>query len=375
MVDEGGVEMMTKLEKIKKQIAERVSFEDGMFITMNEVMKYSYESADRERQILFDSTLKDVRKNAARKSQEKKECYLCGTKLDKYCNSHTVPKFIFDEISENGMLADGKETQVKISKHFKRPGAKNAGTFRMICSDCDAEYFNPYESKKVLSNITNNDYKLFSRIALKTTLYKLYKRKVELEMQFSFEDKDITNAQIDTNKMVFGMDLNDFIYEANLYKDIVLKEQNRIDVIYNELIDVKSHLVCQNSFPIYVGLDNRVLVDVRNYDKTYNVETIHFCVFPIGDKTRVILFKHKHHHKYKKFIPQFNELSREDKLKLINNYVYACSEDYWVNPKVFDSENFEVNKYLCRNTSNASFSILQNILDYDLVNFYEKVVF
>lgn len=355
------------LKQLKKQIRSRITREDKL------LAKMMMQSDPFEK--LYGTWIKkksnELQRQAVINSQKKKKCFLCGKKVKKFCNSHSVPKFIFSTIQNMGLVADGKETQLEGFDAFNRPGINNAGTFKLICPECDKKYFNNYESKKAILNLDGSSHNLLNMIALKTNLFKLYKRSVENELFKLIIKEGSHDPQTRYSSKISGMDMIDFEQETLHFKSAVRNSKDVTDVIFNELFDFESNIACQISFPLYLDLQNNIVVDVDNMNPNYKIEMLYVCVFPFKSQTRVILFRHKKSKKYSKFIKQFSELSETKKLKFINNAIYAYSEDFWVNPVVFDSKGFEVNKYFCKHVNTNYRSLLIDVLNYDLINFYD----
>ncbi len=360
---------MKNTETIRKQIIDRLSEAELKTFSLTQYIKNEITSLKGQRLIDYKKMFQDAKKYATRKTYTGK-CFLCGKKVKKLCKSHSIPRFILKNIAENGLIADGKETQQNFKTLFPRPGLGNAGTFYQICKECDQQYFNAYESNTIIKNLEEGDTLLLNRIALKAHLFFRHKRKLEYEMNVFFSSFS-NHPQIAYNKTVNKMDLKDYNDEIKLFKTAVLNDIEKIDILYNKVLDYKSYIACQLPLAIYYDLENKIVIDIFNYDIKYKIEFIYICVFPLKLGTRIIMFKHSHSHKYKRFVSQFNKLDDVKKLKLINNLIYAYGEDFFVRASVFDSREYDVNKYFCDKVSSSFPSSLKDIATYDLFNFYE----
>ena len=65
---------------------------------------------------------------------------------------------------------------------------------------------------------------------------------------------------------------------------------------------------------------------IYNHSPKYVIENINLCVFPLKEKTVVIMFISKEHKKYKLFIQQFKKLKEEEKLNLITQIEIEMKE-------------------------------------------------
>lgn len=85
-----------------------------------------------------------------------KVCPLCGKEQTSFCNSHSIPQFVLNNIAVNGKLLQFaalaaykpmiEENLVDIEK-----GIKNSCTFQFICRECDSKLFSDYEDEISLS--------------------------------------------------------------------------------------------------------------------------------------------------------------------------------------------------------------------------------
>ena len=113
-------------------------------------------------------------------------CFFCGKPVTSFCNSHNVPRFCLESIG-----ADGKVTGpnailglpsmgVSIGKDYL--GISEAGTFRIICRECDCTIFQDYENPDNYFETTPPSQKILAEIALKNYLKFISKRKLEIAL-------------------------------------------------------------------------------------------------------------------------------------------------------------------------------------------------
>lgn len=59
------------------------------------------------------------------------------------------------------------------------------------------------------------------------------------------------------------------------------------------------------------------------------MKDLYICVFPLKNKTAIMLFIDNNEKRYRKFYKGFKALSREDKLSVINYLLFLYSEDFY----------------------------------------------
>ena len=66
------------------------------------------------------------------------------------------------------------------------------------------------------------------------------------------------------------------------------------------------------------------------------MKSMHLCVFPLKNKTKVILFYKKTDRDYKSILHSINAMCKEKKLKYLNYLIFAYTENYYFSPKIGD---------------------------------------
>ena len=102
----------------------------------------------KKEKTLFKSDLKYKKKMSqilkeARQTAKNEECYYCGKSVSSFCMSHSVPRFSLENIAINGEVLT-LNTIVDNPFMDKENGVKKAGTFQLICNDCDRKIFSDY---------------------------------------------------------------------------------------------------------------------------------------------------------------------------------------------------------------------------------------
>lgn len=87
----------------------------------------------------------------ARQAAKRDTCYFCGKSVTSFCNSHSVPRFCLENIATNGDVLT-LNTVVDNPLMDTENGVNKAGTFHLICNDCDSKIFSDYENPDNYSN-------------------------------------------------------------------------------------------------------------------------------------------------------------------------------------------------------------------------------
>lgn len=285
-------------------------------------------------------------------------CLICKKKMSKYCNSHSVPRFILANIAENGMLANSSifnNALAPLEKNIK--GVNNTGTFYRICNSCDSIYFAEYESDKYLKNINSRS---LTAIALKTVLFEVSKKLWERESYIELEKKNLHNPY----SLHGDLDRKEYIEELNrLIKAIKGKKNISYEVIYYRELNYVVPIACQRSIALFGDLKGYIINDLFNTNPRYKTESLYLCVFPLKQSSIILLFCDKKSLRYHNFILQFNKLSDMDKLELINYLIFKYTEDYYINPTI--AENLRNNKSLIFTCMDLHMDLCA---DYDSIN-------
>ena len=71
----------------------------------------------------------------------------------------------------------------------------------------------------------------------------------------------------------------------------------------------------------------------RKESKKYDIN-LYLCVFPLKEKTAVLLFIENNERRYRKFYKRFNKFSQEEKLAIINYLIFLYSEDVFMSKNI-----------------------------------------
>ena len=123
---------------------------------------------------VMNKILKDSRSQA-----KQRKCYYCGRDCTSFCNSHTLPAFCLRNIARDGKVFY-LNTIINMPLQKNDKGVNEAGTFHLICRDCDSKIFQDYEDPNNYEDIPS--IKMLAQIDMKNNLKNISKRLVENEM-------------------------------------------------------------------------------------------------------------------------------------------------------------------------------------------------
>lgn len=302
------------------------------FIEINTPNK-NVERNSLENQILQNKMISRII-NRAKKDIFTGKCICCGNTVDSFCNSHNVPAFCLNHISEKGMLG-WSNTIYQLPGLKQDQGINQAGTFHLICRHCDSTMFQAYENVSAYNQDPPSS-KVIAQIALKNYLKLLYKRYLEMgiykRLEMLFPDniplydykKRITQIDIDQYSQIFPKIKKTSFYDSN----------DEYFIHYYRLLNYVTPLAFQCPINLAVDLEGNIVNHIYDLSGKYHNKFIHVCVFPLENQTAVIVFTENHDKRYRNFFKQFNQLSAEEKLGVINYMILLNSEDYFFSPTI-----------------------------------------
>ena len=145
----------------------------------------------------------------ARQAAKRDTCYFCGKSVTSFCNSHSVPRFCLENIATNGDVLT-LNTVVDNPLMDTENGVNKAGTFHLICNDCDSKIFSDYENPDNYSNQPTP--KMIVQMALKNSLKSISKRFFEIELfNISAKKTDAARMFSDAKNAANEMDLKEYV--------------------------------------------------------------------------------------------------------------------------------------------------------------------
>ncbi|MDR0917744.1 MAG: hypothetical protein LBM93_00615 [Oscillospiraceae bacterium] len=285
--------------------------------------------------------------NKARESSKPEKCYICGKQCSSFCNSHSIPRFILKNISDNGMIHTPAWFIKNIPFVDKEVGINKTGVFKIICKECDSKVFTDYENEDNYKSIPTQI--MLSQIALKNSLKQISKKQLESQLHqeippplniSSIEEMPLEPilqymfAQFITDILDTSEAIDDYDYAQEFLK--ILSKSN--DYRYHIGYSIKLDYVVPYAFQSQIMLTHDLYGSIinRNYDMSpeYRIQNIDICVFPLKETSQIFIFTRSDFTRYSKFYEQLNKLSQKDALSIINYIILVFSEEVYFNPNI-----------------------------------------
>ena len=265
-----------------------------------------------------------------------KECLFCGAKMTSACNSHIVPRFILNNIAENGHVSYGYAlSKIDYAGMNKTTGIKNAHTFRMICNDCDQLNFKSYEDKEKLSNFSTLDQKsknqILGEMAIKAHIAHIdmkYKRYIRAAaMQHENEYANVIKA--------CGLDISEhrgYIYSI---KHNMFFGNDQFDLLYFKELPYRTHVASQTIINYCYDLKGNQVFDPLLLKNSNQCRYFYLMILPFENKTLVFFYIEKSNvNNVVDIIEQFEELSEDDKLHFLFISLIIHDQQIYLSPSL-----------------------------------------
>lgn len=258
-------------------------------------------------------------------------CILCGRQSTSFCNSHSVPRMILKNISDNGKVLQANAL-VGLEILDTEKGVNNSGTFHIICNDCDSQYFRNYEDPRRLEQYPDDI--IMAEIALKNSLIQLGKRKQEVELYKELEKMGIFTGMNIINT-IHSLDIKEYTEEIIFYKRIIDENiKNGFQVLFWKELPYKTPIAAQSGIALEKDMEGAIVNNIADLSESIRIQNIHIGIFPMEKKTIVLVFYHKRDKKYRKLRHQIKVLSDDTALMYINWLVIKYTENYYLSKGV-----------------------------------------
>lgn len=310
------------------------------------------ETDKREARKKYSAFQRQVRENA-----KLKKCILCGKDCSSFCNSHTIPQFVLKKIAKNGELVTGMSL-LQNPLIDREVGIKKTITFNIICNDCDNTIFQEYEDPNAYDKKISMQ--MIQKIALKNHLRMLAKRLQELEshkMQLDYI-KDNFEFKFDGETKTLLQHINVDLIDINDFSEEIennLKGKTKYYIIDEIDLNYVVPIAFQGILNLVAGFNGELINDIYNSNPNYKLLDLQVVIFPLENKTKIVLFKEDGVDRLKYFYKEYRKLSLDQRLYAINYILLLYTEDYTIDPEFL--KNNSINKEtddLIKTTSNPT---------------------
>ena len=294
-----------------------------------------------EQSRFLSNILREVRKNV-----KSETCYCCGKKTTSFCDSHTIPKYCLENISNDGMVLSPNAIigfpSLGVSIGKTRPGIGESGTFNLICNECDKTMFRDYENPNNYYLGKIPDKRMLAQIAMKDYLKFVSKRKREIaiiEKYLSIPADNLMQRLLQRDYVsklgVFRIDLAAYNKEFENAKEYLNYGRGRgYHLLFYRLLDYVAPIAIQAPIAVAIDYDGYVINDLLNRNKEIEIFDLHVCVLPQKETTAVMLFVKEGCTVYRRFRRQLLALDAIAQLGVINYIIFLYSEDYFLSQEV-----------------------------------------
>lgn len=279
----------------------------------------------------------------SRQQAKKNKCLWCGKKITRFCNSHSVPQCVLKNIDEDGKL-DYFNVMLNLPLINSDKGIGEAGTFKLICKECDSKIFKDYEELSKLELLPTEV--MLEEIALKNVLMMLNKRYLEIELFQNLEKEYKVPYPYEEKQKVNSLDERDFWWDFLRVKEMINsqeKRQGKYKMFYWKKLDYVIPIAFQGLVTLYGDLIGNMITDIYNTSEDIIVKHMHICMFPLETSSVVFAFYHEDDTEYDNFAEQFNEIEEEEQLAVLSYIVYGYCEDMLF-AKKFPHRKWIINK-------------------------------
>lgn len=303
---------------------------------VNIPLDFSFDdnALSHENTIFFKKTISSLKQNI--KDMQPTFCPICEKKITAFCKSHSLPRFCLKNISDDGNVTP--PSFIWGNPIFEdKMGIAKTGTFYLICRECDQQSFSHYEN---LENYTKEPTKeMLAEIAMKNALRYCYKRISELsfyqnmlKQRWYIQDAPETiSYALETTLRDFHDFQKDFKYAKKALANSI---NNGFNLNYYKLLDYTIPVAAQIEINLIFDLDGNVVNNIYKTDKSYNLQPIQICLFPLEKTSAIIIFSKEGDNRNRSFFKKFNKLSLDTQLHILSYLPFLYSEDVFINNKI-----------------------------------------
>ena len=257
-------------------------------------------------------------------------CILCSKPCSSFCNSHSIPQFALKRIAEDGKVM--LPLQDEILTIGKDTGVNKAGTFHIICRDCDSRTFQLYEDPNAYNSKPTDQ--MLAQIALKDVLLMISKRNQEREQyKLVGEQAEFLKDFADEKIYLGDFDLRDYGEDLEYARSSLDgRKSNRYYLCFYTVLDYVVPYVAQSSVTLISDFEDSIVNNIYSQEQKYRIKAIHISVFPLKSTSAILLFIEDGVKRYRKFYRSLRKLPNDDQLAAINYLVFSYTENVFMNP-------------------------------------------
>lgn len=319
-----------------------------LYLGLDEVQKKVYT----DNKVEYSKQM-STRYAQARKDSKLDHCYYCNKKVSSFCNSHSVPQFCLKRIASDGKVYYAN-TLIDLPFMRNDQGVKEAGTFQIICRECDSKIFQQYEDPNAYQTAPTSQ--ILAQIAMKNYLQMIYKRLYESKLYSSLEKETDRKDILDRNQRIISLDLDEYTRSFTRARQGTLRgHDDWYYLCYYQKLDYTVPIAFQGGIVLVSDFENHLVNNIYNLNSSYHPREIHIAVFPLECESVIMLFTDTATKCYRKFYRQLNKLPLSEQLSAINYIIFSYSENVYMSKQL--SEDVLKNQNLIDTSRKSSIAI------------------
>lgn len=308
-------------------------------------------------------------------------CTLCGKECSSFCNSHTIPRFVIKNISENGkvyipsMSFEKLDLDARLKLFQANPGVEKTLTFECICRECDNGVFSCVENETVLEKAF--DGRILNLYALKILLHTYYSKiKSTNFLNIGAEKKNRPDiASMLSTPWIFDAiettrEIRD--YKSAMENGAFIKHKIILDIILDKKVNFCTTTEITLPFS-YLGKKINDLAGEESYRTRFG--GIFILILPLkSGKTRVVMYYRRKYSVYDTVRDEFENMDLETKLQAISNILIIYTEEFVYNDSVLPNikKAEDIMTYDIVNDSEAdNYLEMVNFLNEEKINMFD----
>lgn len=269
----------------------------------------------------------------SRKRAKGEKCRYCKNEVNSFCNSHSIPAFCLRNIATQGEVYYSNAL-VEFPLMDTKKGVNRAGTFQVICRECDSKIFSVYENPDNYENVPTPQ--MLAQIAMKNYLKLIGKRVSEHSIyEMIGEMNPFAGTFVEEMHSVQELDFEEAKKGFDKAKRLSNKNwDGKYYLFYYQKLDYVVPMAFQSQVVLVSDLDGEIVNNIYNMSPDYCTQDLHICVFPLENSSVIMMFIDSKYKRYRSFYKKFNKLSLEKRLGIINYIIFLYTEEMFLSKEI-----------------------------------------
>ena len=125
------------------------------------------------------------------------------------------------------------------------------------------------------------------------------------------------------------LDMKEYIDGYKKAQKSIKKDKKSYYMFFFKKLDYVVPIAFQSTIAVIFDFEGNIINDIYNSSPKYEIRNLNICVFPLENKSIVMLFIEDGDKRYRKFYKQFGKLDLDNQLSTINFLLFAYSEEIY----------------------------------------------